>query len=405
MSPPRWEVVIGNNAALVEVYGSLLNHKKEDHPNLIVIIPDDWMKHLHRDHHNNRWGQNANSFPRLARIILGELYPERNPEDFVTWSEVQALRREILHRIKSYNVPLCYGRPMIKRLSTGQFDIQIPSSFAIEAPKDTHFYLWYHEPRIVNNAPASTDLYQVALDDLPKNKDIIVYGAGLSVAWLRRFIATEGSGRRIVCLSEPGGFVQQIPKIPSNIDIPLEDICYVDIDDATIEWLSSESNAVRVTSGDGQLFDGFIYSAAGYISPEEIVKEVPEEQLTTHSQWMPQEFIAPENLARGGLMPSVLEFIDSTENESFPPELQAYHEHKHPLRGLKTPLNKEFRDEFKRRVKALPNILPDDQFVEFAADIYHKVYQCSPEVVGKFKEELWSLADDLQSRSTFSPRL
>jgi hypothetical protein len=333
LTPPKPVIVIGNNTALFAVLASLQSHGTEKHPHLHLICPSFWLDFIHPYYWNEKWGQSVTGIPKMARDMFLNMYPTYAKNKFITWGQMQELRQTALHLIEHhYHIPIYHGDPNIKRLADGRFEIYIKNSSdqdkKLDMPSDTQFYFWYkipnlHELEGIRQSP-STDLYQMHPSEIPEDKDLVVLGDGLSVIWLAKFFANTSTKRNIICIKPKSGKLNL--NVPSNACVDPKRIITLNTNESIIKVSPEDPRMVRVYSKVYQKeFPGFFYSAIGSEIPYHLVKEVPQNQLMSPSQWIPSAWIAPKNIPRGSLMESILQWFAITNNLDWGAEPQSYH--------------------------------------------------------------------------------
>jgi hypothetical protein len=272
-TPPRKEVVIGNNSALFATAASLMAHAQKappqnHHPDLHIIKPSHWLDNVLPEYFDSTWGQTMYGLPKFARDILHLAHPEHPPTKLITLGQFITLREVVINILKSgYNVPIYEGTPTIENSPNELFKLKIidqNKNIQILFDEAAYYYNWYRIPRLHNLADKAMPNRSAALlYSQPREAAhdvLIILGAGLQTAWAERNFRKS----RIICLRNPG---DEIPRLPANAEVNYSRIEYVNINTCKIETLNS-SGAIQLTSSElrektirGEFYEGIGYKA------------------------------------------------------------------------------------------------------------------------------------------------
>lgn len=397
-NPPKPEILIGNNTVLFAALSCITHHGMKSHPNLKIICPPFWLDNIHECFLKEKWGQTKNGLPKVVRDIFSEIYPRHPDNEYITWGQMQELRKTALYLLKNtYKVPIFYGVPSIRKLENNSFDITVGDD-RFNAPDDTHFYLWYKVPK-KHNIPglserSTTEMYQINPSELPTNLDIIALGGGLSIYWLAKHFATVSNTRRIICLIREADKLRM--NVPSNASVDLKRIVVVDLERSVISVAKDDSRLAIVKNGvKGDEYVGVFCSAIGLAPPYDFVKDVPPPQLTSPKNWFASKWISQKNNPPGALIESYLELLEVTNNLDWGFEPQSYHEAHNPFRilinncissGIKIDTN--YLIALENALKAGDNSLPDSLVMPLFLKQYKEMYEPTPEDMRLFQKEV-----------------
>jgi len=399
---PTPELAVGNFTAIFAIIAALKQHGTFQHPNLKVICPPFWLDAVSPRYGEENWGQTKEGLPKIARDMLEDIYPGLSSEQLLSWRQIQELRMTSLYALENiYKVPVLRGEPMIKKLNNGQFDITVThghqkTSWITE--KNTHFYLWYKEPKKFSIQGAiqrsSTEIYQYPPGALPSDMDIIVLGDGLSVIWLAKHFATLGSTRRIICIKYP--HAQLNKDVPSNSGVDYNRIITIDSDKAQLSISNEDPHLAMVYSPERQeTYRGLFFTAIGVETPKNLIDAIPQEQLTSPDQWLASRWIAPKNIPIGSLMESIARWFAITENLKWGFEPQAYHDAKKFFNEVieencSPTLNLDIRyvDALGNTIMGFDNPLPEEKLRTFLLEIYKEVYSPTDDQISLFDKEI-----------------
>ncbi len=400
LSPPRPELVIGNNTALFAVLASLRKHGIDQHPQLRLICPEFWLDTVHQSYLDESWGQTQPGLPKVARDMFARLYPQHNLDKILTLRQVQELRIEALRTIEEdYRIPVYYGNPAIKQLADKNFNITIQQSIgevSLQAAEDTCFYFWYRVPKILTMGGmahrSNIEIYKQPPDHIPNNVDIVTMGGGLSVMWLAKHFTHESNTRRIICIKYR---TDTLPSIPANQAIDMRRIIVLDIDKTDISFAKTHPEFAVVYSHEHrQTYRGVFYTSLGTVLPLDVIKEVPETQVMSPRRWPVSKWIAAKNIPRGSLMENILQWFEITDNIKWGFEPQSYHEAANNLICfLKSEcadliIDAMFFHALEASILQLDNPLPDEEVKPFLVELYSKTYRCTPQQTAIFARHI-----------------
>jgi hypothetical protein len=143
-----------------------------------------------------------------------------------------------------------------------------------------------------------------------------------------------------------------------------------------------------------------LFTALGFEPISEITASISKDSKQELVDYSHKAWIAPQDMPRGGMMQSYMQWIESTNNLHWAHEPQVYHKESFPqflynyMNNYGIKLNLDFFNKLEEHILSLHTMVEDDACVEIFVSIFEKVYNTGPKAAIHFREALRHMLND-----------